>query len=163
MITTLSLLAGAFSKLDTKWCSILVHRMPFLNPNLLSDVFATIEILSNALEAGHPLLVSLPCLREHLVHHESLICSIEGNARGSTACPDPALLLAEPEDSLDDSDSDTHAEFVADKVEGMSIGFEELLLSVLKLDPLLQLAEIGAVASGLPALWRKLHWTRPSS
>ncbi|KAJ7831267.1 hypothetical protein B0H13DRAFT_2371514 [Mycena leptocephala] len=97
----LSLLAGAFSKLDTKWCSILVHR---------------------------------------------------GNARGSTACPDPALLLAEPEDSLDDSDSDTHAEFVAGKIEGTSIEFEELFLSVLKLDPLLQLEEIGAVASGLPAL-----------
>ncbi|KAJ7851359.1 hypothetical protein B0H13DRAFT_2400006 [Mycena leptocephala] len=123
MITTLSLLAGAFSKLDTKWCSILVHRMPFLNPNLLSDVFATIDILSKALEAGHPLLVSLPCLRECL-----------GNTRGSTAHPDPALLPTEPEDSSDDSDSDTHAEFVAGNVEGVSIGFEELSLSVLKLD-----------------------------
>jgi hypothetical protein len=53
---------------------------------------------------------------------------------------------------LDDSDSDTHAEFVAGKIEGTSIEFEELFLSVLKLDPLLQLEEIGAVASGLPAL-----------
>jgi hypothetical protein len=53
---------------------------------------------------------------------------------------------------LDDSDSDTHAEFVAGKIKGTSIEFEELLLSVLKLDPLLQLEEIGAMASGLPAL-----------
>ncbi|KAJ7909256.1 hypothetical protein B0H13DRAFT_2192889 [Mycena leptocephala] len=131
MITTLSLLAGAFSKLDTKWCSILVHRTPFLNPNLLSDVFATIDILSNALEAGHPLPASLPCLRERLVYHESLIRSIEGNTRMSTARPIPVPLPAEPEDSSDDSDSDTHAEFVAGKVEGASIGFEELSLSVL--------------------------------
>ncbi|KAJ7813328.1 hypothetical protein B0H13DRAFT_2363742 [Mycena leptocephala] len=102
-------------------------------PNVSSypDIFVTIEILLNALEAGH---------------------ALPGNARGSTACPDPALLLAEPEDSLDDSDSDTHAEFVAGKIEGTSIEFEELFLSVLKLDPLLQLEEIGAVASGLPAL-----------
>ncbi|KAJ7814540.1 hypothetical protein B0H13DRAFT_2464470 [Mycena leptocephala] len=96
---------------------------------------------------------TLPCLRERLVYHESLIRSIEGNARGSTARLDPALLPAEPEDSSDDSDSDTHAKFIAGKVEGTSIGFEELSLSVLKLDLLLQLAEIGAVASGLPAPW----------
>lgn len=45
--------------------------------------------------------------------------------------PNPAPLPAEPEDSSDDSDSDTYAEFVAGKVEGANIGFEELSLSVL--------------------------------
>jgi hypothetical protein len=58
-----------------------------------------------------------------LVYHESLIRSIERDTRGSTVGSVP-VPLAEPEDSLDDSDSDTHAEFVAGKVEGASIGFE---------------------------------------
>ncbi|KAJ7328509.1 hypothetical protein DFH08DRAFT_884074 [Mycena albidolilacea] len=129
LITTLSLLAGAFSKLDAKWCSILVHRTPFLNPNLLSDIFATIDILANALEAGQPLPASLPCLRERLVYHESLIRSMGRNARQA---PVPVTLPAEQESVSEDSESDTHhAEFVAGKVEGASIGFEELSLSVL--------------------------------
>ncbi|KAF7340394.1 hypothetical protein MVEN_01958900 [Mycena venus] len=127
LITSLSLIAGAFSKLDTKWCSILVHRTPFLNPNLLSDVFATIDILSNALEMGHPLPASLPCLRERLVYHESLIRSISRNARQVATVPVPV----EHDSDSEDSDTDTHAEFVAGKVEGASIGFEELSLSVL--------------------------------
>ncbi|KAJ7660842.1 hypothetical protein DFH06DRAFT_1472122 [Mycena polygramma] len=127
LITTLALLAGAFSKLDTKWCSILVHRTPFLNPNLLSDVFATIDILANALEAGHPLPASLPCLRERLVYHETLIRSISRTARAPPAAPP----IPQDDDSDDDADSETHAEFVAGKVEGASIGFEELSLSVL--------------------------------
>ncbi|KAJ7811181.1 hypothetical protein B0H13DRAFT_2384115 [Mycena leptocephala] len=101
-ITTLSLIAAAFSRLDTKRCSIPVHRTPCLNPNLLFNVFATIDILSNALQMGHRLPPSLPYLHER--QHES---------------------------DSEDSDSDTHAEFVADKVEGASIGFEKLLLSVL--------------------------------
>jgi hypothetical protein len=95
----------------------------------LSDIFATIDILANALEAGQPLPASLPCLRERLVYHESLIRSMGRNARQA---PVPVTLPAEQESVSEDSESDTHhAEFVAGKVEGASIGFEELSLSVL--------------------------------
>ncbi|KAF8152843.1 hypothetical protein K438DRAFT_1863917 [Mycena galopus ATCC 62051] len=116
LITTLSIIAGAFSKLDTRWCSILVQR--------LSDIFATIDILSNALEGGHPLPASLPCLRERLIYHDSLIRSLNRNAG-------PAALCLPTDSDSDDSGSDTHAEFVAGKFEGASIGFEALSLSVL--------------------------------
>ncbi|KAJ7027016.1 hypothetical protein C8F04DRAFT_1123608 [Mycena alexandri] len=123
LITALALLAGAFSKLDPKWCSLLVHRTPFLNPNLLSDVFATIDIHSNALSDGHPLPASLPCLRERLMYHEALIRSMDWQRPG-----EPAKKVDIPEDT----DSETEiSEFVAGKVEGASIGFEELSLSVL--------------------------------
>ncbi|KAJ7250170.1 hypothetical protein B0H12DRAFT_1121038 [Mycena haematopus] len=143
LITTLSLIAGAFSKLDTKWCSILVHRTPFLNPNLLSDVFATIDILTNALEGGHPLPASLPCLRERLVYHESLIRSMARNANARQVA---VTLPAEDSDS-EVSDLDTHAEFVGGKVEGASIGFEALSLSVL-MDEQLPTHSTAVVALG---------------
>ncbi|KAJ7730484.1 hypothetical protein DFH07DRAFT_993871 [Mycena maculata] len=129
LITSLALLAGAFSKLDTKWCSILVHRTPFLNPNLLSDVFSTIDILSHALEAGRPIPASLPCLRERLVYHEGLIRSIERNV---APAPAPKVdLPAEQDDDDSDSEVSGASELVAGKVDGASIGFEELSLSVL--------------------------------
>ncbi|KAJ6509663.1 hypothetical protein DFH09DRAFT_1100718 [Mycena vulgaris] len=125
LVTSLALLAGAFSKLDTKWCSILVHRTPFLNPNLLSDIFSIIDILSHALEAGHPVPASLPCLRERLVYHDAHLGSMRRNAR------EPAPPNVTDNDN-DDSDSETAAsELVAGKVDGASIGFEELSLSVL--------------------------------
>jgi hypothetical protein len=95
----------------------------------LSDIFATIDILANALEAEQSLPASLPCLRERLVYHESFIRSMGRNARQA---PVPVTLPAEQESVSEDSESDTHhAEFVAGKVEGASIGFEELSLSVL--------------------------------
>ncbi|KAJ6459650.1 hypothetical protein C8R45DRAFT_553978 [Mycena sanguinolenta] len=143
LITTLSLIAGAFSKLDSKWCSILVHRTPFLNPNLLSDIFATIDILTNALEGGHPLPASLPCLRERLVYHETLIRSMNRNANARQVAVD---LPVEDSDS-DLTDSDTHTEFVAGKVEGASIGFEALSLSVL-MDEQLPTHSTAVVALG---------------
>ncbi|KAJ7679684.1 hypothetical protein B0H17DRAFT_1077726 [Mycena rosella] len=124
LITSLALLNGAFSKLDTKWCSILVHRTPFLNPNLLSDIFSTIDILSHALEAGHPVPASLPCLRDRLIYHDAHIRAMSGGEPVRTT-------VALPVDK-DDSDSESGAsEFVAGKVDGASIGFEELSLSVL--------------------------------
>ncbi|KAJ6613973.1 hypothetical protein B0H10DRAFT_2436246 [Mycena sp. CBHHK59/15] len=123
-ITSLALLAGAFSNLDTKWCSILVHRTPFLNPNLLSDIFSHIDIISHALEAGHPLPASLPCLRDRLVYHESHARSMSG----SPSVPTDKPVLPADIDAESESGS---AEFVAGKVDGSSIGFEELSLSVL--------------------------------
>ncbi|KAJ7159565.1 hypothetical protein C8R46DRAFT_956786 [Mycena filopes] len=134
LITALSLLAGAFSKLDPKWCSLLVHRTPFLNPNLLTDIFSVLDILANALADGHPLPASLPCLRERLMYHEALVRTMDWQKPR-----DPAVEVVgnpeetdagNPEDANTDSDTET-SEFVAGKVEGASIGFEELSLGVL--------------------------------
>ncbi|KAF8907694.1 hypothetical protein CPB84DRAFT_1768565 [Gymnopilus junonius] len=70
MLLSLALLITSFAKLDTKWCSALVHRTPFMNPNFLSDVFTTLTILSNSLMNGSPLPAYLPKLRDRLVYHE---------------------------------------------------------------------------------------------
>ncbi|CAK5266926.1 unnamed protein product [Mycena citricolor] len=126
--TSLALLAGAFSKLDTKWCRILVERTPFLNPNLLADVFSTIEILSHALDAGHPIPESLPLLRDRLLYHEALVRYMH---------PDRGNLQADVEES----------ELVAGKVDGASIGFTELSLGVL-MDEQLPTHSTAVVALG---------------
>ncbi|PPQ95766.1 hypothetical protein CVT26_015853 [Gymnopilus dilepis] len=70
VLLSLALLVTSFAKLDEKWCSALVHRTPFMNPNFLSDVFTTITILSNSLMNGNPLPAYLPKLRDRLVYHE---------------------------------------------------------------------------------------------
>ncbi|KIM39011.1 hypothetical protein M413DRAFT_447369 [Hebeloma cylindrosporum] len=70
MLGSLALLSVSFVKLDSKWCSDLVQRAPYLNPNFLSDVFTTLHILSNSLMQGHALPAHLPKLRERLVYHE---------------------------------------------------------------------------------------------
>ncbi|KAJ7474206.1 hypothetical protein FB451DRAFT_1248307 [Mycena latifolia] len=126
LITSLALLAGAFSKLDPKWCSILVHRTPFLNPNFLSDIFSTIDILSHALEAGHPVPAALPCLRDRLIYHDARL-------HKSSMPSEPGCNVAPPHAAeTDDSESESGAsEFVAGKVDGASIGVQELSLSLL--------------------------------
>ncbi|KAJ3509937.1 hypothetical protein NLJ89_g4950 [Agrocybe chaxingu] len=66
----LIILITSFAKQDTRWCSALVHRTPFMNPNFLSDVFSTLSVLSSALKDGHPLPAYLPTLRDRLLYHE---------------------------------------------------------------------------------------------
>ncbi|KAJ7207441.1 hypothetical protein GGX14DRAFT_698162 [Mycena pura] len=161
--TSLALLTSTFSKLDTTWCSILVHRTPFLNPNLLSDVFQTIDTLSHALEAGRPIPASLPLLRERLLYHEALIRALAGTAPNMHG-----LLVPEKRAHLDQSDdeleTDSHAaELVAGKVDGASIGFEELSLSVLMDEQLpthstavIALASILTVLDEIAAIVREL-------
>ncbi|KAF9475517.1 hypothetical protein BDN70DRAFT_883627 [Pholiota conissans] len=70
MMAALGLITTSFAKLNMKWCSALVHRTPYLNPNFLSDVFMTITILSNSLMDGHQLPAYLPKLRDRLIYHE---------------------------------------------------------------------------------------------
>ncbi|CAK5272819.1 unnamed protein product [Mycena citricolor] len=120
-VTYLALLAGALSKLDTKWCSRLVHKTPFMNPNMLSDIFATISILGHSLENGHPVPGTLPCLRERLMYHDSLLHPEHVHDDSSTGS------MVQP----DDSDGDSMADLVKGKIDGGSIGVEELSLAVL--------------------------------
>ncbi|KAF8060806.1 hypothetical protein FPV67DRAFT_1673642 [Lyophyllum atratum] len=136
LLSSLMLFTGAFAQLDTKWCSVLVHQTPFLNPNLLSDIFANLAILSYALAGGHPLPPALPKLRDRVVYHERL------------HPPRPSQNNKASEADSIDTDSDTNAEleFVADKVDGCSLGFDEMTLDVL-MD-----AQLPAHATALVAL-----------
>ncbi|KAJ7093436.1 hypothetical protein B0H15DRAFT_832325 [Mycena belliarum] len=127
LVTSLALLAGAFSRLDTKWCSILVHRTPFLNPNLLSDIFSTIDILSHALDGGHPVHASLICLRDRLVYHDMHLKLPKTRA---VDLEQNVALPGSEHDGDTDSESGT-SEFVAGKVDGASIGVKELSLNLL--------------------------------
>ncbi|KAF5376953.1 hypothetical protein D9615_007250 [Tricholomella constricta] len=122
LLSSLTLFTGAFTQLNTKWCSVLVHQTPFLNPNLLSDIFSNISILSYALAGAHPLPPSLPRLRDRVVYHERLA---PPTLRGPKKLPD-----AKSSDT--DSDTESELEYMADKVDGSSLGFEEISLDILK-------------------------------
>ncbi|KAF4566563.1 hypothetical protein EYR36_011994 [Pleurotus pulmonarius] len=126
LISCLALLAGSFVRLDTNWCYILVHKTPFLNPYLLADVFSTISVLSHALSAGHPVPASLPRLRDRLIYHDRHMFAHEQPAPLSLK-EDNAVLRQESVKELDPSPN---------KVDGVTIGFEELTLDVLMDDQL---------------------------
>ncbi|KAG6828854.1 hypothetical protein H0H92_006561 [Tricholoma furcatifolium] len=126
ILSALMLFIGAFTQLDTKWCSILVHQTPFLNPNLLSDIFSNLSILSYALSGAHPLPPSLPRLRDRIVYHERMNPATGGRYSSATA---------NEQMNLDN----------VDQVDGSSIGFE-VSLDLLK-DP-----ELPAHATALVAL-----------
>ncbi|KAL0954522.1 hypothetical protein HGRIS_003489 [Hohenbuehelia grisea] len=118
LLSSLSLLVGAFIRLDTKWCTILVHKTPFVNPNLLADIFSTIAILSHALNGAHALPAGLPRLHERLIYHDrhSLTAA---HSRGASTNSNAAEI------SLDELDPSP------EKIDGASIGFDELSLDLL--------------------------------
>jgi len=127
LLSSLTVFTGAFVKLDTKWCSILVLRTPFLNPNFLSDVFSNISILSYALAGRHPIPACLPTLRDRVVYHERLTAHVNFHSQQQASADE----LSKPSDESDsefDHDSDV---FTAHKVDGSSIGFEEMTLDIL--------------------------------
>ncbi|TFK67683.1 hypothetical protein BDN72DRAFT_87052 [Pluteus cervinus] len=132
------LLTGAFARLDSKWCGILVHRTPFLNPNLLSDIFSNLSIISSSLKSGDPLPPSLPRLRDRVVYHErhigrhDLPSPLQSPRRASV----PQKMASEDDDSVDSAaDSDTLG-LLAGRYDGASIGVSELSLHVLNDDQL---------------------------
>ncbi|KAF7437434.1 hypothetical protein PC9H_004273 [Pleurotus ostreatus] len=102
LLSCLGLLAGSFVRLDTNWCYILVHKTPFLNPHLLADIFSTISVLSHALSAGYPSSFLKP---QKCSEKKGLL----DNGYSSTTELDPS----------------------PNKVDGVTIGFEELTLDVL--------------------------------
>ncbi|KAG6817295.1 hypothetical protein H0H87_010637 [Tephrocybe sp. NHM501043] len=114
ILSALMLFIGAFTELDTKWCSILVHQTPFLNPNLLSDIFSNISIVSYALAGAHPLPPGLPRLRDRVVYHERM---------------NPVSRYPQPTEA---KSPETDVDSVADKVDGSSIGFVEVSLDILR-------------------------------
>jgi len=127
LLSSLTLFTGAFVKLDTKWCSILVLRTPFMNPNLLSDIFSNLSILSYALAGGHPLPGALPRLRDRGVYHQRHAAHIDFHNR-PVADKKSSDSSSESED-IDSDDGDL--EYAAHKVDGSSIGFEEMTLDIL--------------------------------
>jgi hypothetical protein len=77
------------------------------------------------LEGGHPLPASLPVLRDRVVYHERLVAHLNFHSQPQVN-PDK-----QPADDSD-SDSDHESEvFAAHKVDGSSIGFEEMTLDIL--------------------------------
>ncbi|KAF9031494.1 hypothetical protein BDZ89DRAFT_1063889 [Hymenopellis radicata] len=122
ILMAMILLVGALSRLDTKWCSILVHHTPFMNPNFLADVFMHISILSSSLAHSTPLPPTFPSLRDRLVYHERVMKQRQRHEQ----CEEP-----QPDDA---SSVDGDSPEAPGKVDGSSIGFKELSLSVL-MDP----------------------------
>ncbi|KAJ8703361.1 hypothetical protein PTI98_001988 [Pleurotus ostreatus] len=128
LISCLALLAGSFVRLDTNWCYILVHKTPFLNPYLLADVFSTISVLSHALSAGHPVPASLPRLRDRLIYHDRHMFAHEQSV---------PLSLKDDNEKAEPGHASTKAlDPSPNKVDGVTIGFEELTLDVLMDDQL---------------------------
>ncbi|KAF8638679.1 hypothetical protein AX17_002024 [Amanita inopinata Kibby_2008] len=127
LLASLFLLTTALRKLDTRWCSILVHKTPFLNPNLVSDIFSTIVILSTTLSHPRPLLASMPRLRDRLIYHHLHVAQTRP-ARQATGDP---LVQVPSESDSDGATSSVGMEIGAGRIDGSSIGFDELTLDVL--------------------------------
>ena len=93
----------------------------------LSDVFTTLSVLSDSLLTGRPLPACLPRLRDRLLYHEyhagrrGLPVVDHSNESDSDEVQDGGSSAAE-EEELD---------YSAGKVDGSSIGFEELTLDLL--------------------------------
>ncbi|KAF9043705.1 hypothetical protein BDZ89DRAFT_943304 [Hymenopellis radicata] len=121
ILMAMILLVGALSRLDSKWCSILVHHTPFMNPNFLADVFMHISILSSSLAHSTPLPPTFPSLRGRLLYHERVV-----KQQRHEQCEEP-----QPDDA---SSVDGESPEAPGKVDGSSIGFKELSFSVL-MDP----------------------------
>ncbi|KAL4265718.1 ER transporter 6TM N-terminal domain-containing protein [Pleurotus pulmonarius] len=131
LLSCLGLLAGSFVRLDTNWCYILVHKTPFLNPHLLADIFSTISVLSHALSAGYPVPASLPRLRDRLIYHDRHMF-----AHGQSSFLSPQKYSEKKGLPDNGYSSTTGLDPSANKVDGVTIGFEELTLDVLMDDQL---------------------------
>ncbi|KAF9011593.1 hypothetical protein BDZ89DRAFT_1077624 [Hymenopellis radicata] len=110
ILMAMILLVGALSRLDSKWCSILVHH--------LADVFMHISILSSSLAHSTPLPPTFPSLRGRLLYHERVV-----KQQRHEQCEEP-----QPDDA---SSVDGESPEAPGKVDGSSIGFKELSFSVL--------------------------------
>ncbi|KAL1742634.1 hypothetical protein HDZ31DRAFT_42783 [Schizophyllum fasciatum] len=131
ILSSIVLLVGTMSRLDPKWCSVLVHRTPFLNPNLLADLFSTIAILSQSLMTAQPIPGVLPRIRDRIVYHERHKEAYGAQTRGAAPRATASRPVADAgEENVEELD------FSGGKVDGLSIGFEQLTLDVLMDDQL---------------------------
>ncbi|KAH8835963.1 hypothetical protein DL96DRAFT_1576215 [Flagelloscypha sp. PMI_526] len=107
LIFSIALLMSTLTRLESRWCAIMVTRTPFMNPNFLSDFFGTFQSVSAALAAPHPLARSQPMLRDRLIYHERFLRAHGGHD-------------SIPASSLDQVDTgNLH-------VDGSSIGLQDL-------------------------------------
>ncbi|KAI5832414.1 hypothetical protein K523DRAFT_344860 [Schizophyllum commune Tattone D] len=130
LLSSIVLLVGTMSRLDPKWCSVLVHRTPFLNPNLLADAFSTIAILSQSLTTAQPIPGVLPRIRDRMVYHERHKEAYGAHARGIH----PRVQESRPQTGTEENVEEL--DFSGGKVDGSTIGFEQLTLDVLLDDQL---------------------------
>ncbi|KIY71039.1 hypothetical protein CYLTODRAFT_435413 [Cylindrobasidium torrendii FP15055 ss-10] len=143
----MALLVGALTRLDTKWCSVLVHQTPFFNPNFLADTFVHFQVLSVALKTGTPLPPAMPTLRDRLLYHA-------GHTGRPTHEVDPQekidvnVIAGDGEGSVDGDAAESSvvgSDAAPQKVDGATIGFKELSLNLL-MDPQLQPHSTAIVA-----------------
>jgi hypothetical protein len=112
-----------------------------LIPFQLSDVFAAVDILSHSLETGRPVPASLLPLRERLMYHETFLRLLRRVRSNEVSVSHSEKHEPDYSPPVEDSDDDSHAaELIAGKVDGASIGFEELSLSVLMVRPKFQVS-----------------------
>ncbi|KAK0245174.1 hypothetical protein EDD85DRAFT_943580 [Armillaria nabsnona] len=112
LLSTLNLLVGALSRMDERWCGILVHHTPFMNPSFLP--FRRSSFASR---------VSQPEGSDHLSR-----ASFEG-------CSAETCRYKRDGDSVSsDSDVEDSTDLVPEKVDDIKIGIKELTIRLL-IDP----------------------------
>ncbi|KAG7439538.1 uncharacterized protein BT62DRAFT_913251 [Guyanagaster necrorhizus] len=139
LLSTLNLLVAAMSRMDERWCGILVHHTPFMNPSFLSDVFTQISVISSCLSGARPLPPAFFNLKDRIIYHER---------RARVVRRRHAQIQEEVKDGdSDSSDSDVEdsTDHEPEKVDSTRIGIEELTLQVLM--AILNAAVIIAVIS----------------
>ncbi|KAK0446561.1 uncharacterized protein EV420DRAFT_1276545, partial [Desarmillaria tabescens] len=137
LLSTLNLLVGALSRMDERWCGILIHHTPFMNPSFLSDVFTKISVISSCLSGARPLPPAFFSLKDRIIYHE----------RRSKAIRHRHAQIQEEEKDDSDSDSDVEdsTDHVPEKVDGTKIGIKELTLRLL-MDPHLPAHSTAVIA-----------------
>ncbi|KAK0207837.1 hypothetical protein DFS33DRAFT_1379387 [Desarmillaria ectypa] len=138
LLSTLNLLVGALSRMDKRWCGILVHHTPFMNPSFLSDVFTKISVISSCLSGARPLPPAFLSLKDRIIYHER---------RSKAIRHKHAQMQEEEKDDSDSSDSDVDdsTDHVPEKVDGTKIGTKELTLRLL-MDPHLPAHSTAVIA-----------------
>ncbi|PBK89280.1 hypothetical protein ARMGADRAFT_1167595 [Armillaria gallica] len=139
LLSTLNLLVGALSRMDERWCGILVHHTPFMNPSFLSDVFTKISVISSCLSGARPLPPAFLSLKDRIIYHE----------RRSKAVRQKHAQIQEEgrdDDSVSsDSDVEDSTDLVPEKVDDTKIGIKELTIRLL-MDPHLPAHSTAVIA-----------------
>ncbi|CDZ98124.1 Predicted membrane protein [Phaffia rhodozyma] len=125
LLVNTALLSGALTALNPHWCSVLVHQTPFLNPELITDIFGILSLITQCLYNGHPLPPTLHSLRDRLVYHD----------RSRSAFSSSRKVSPDERDEDDDStgtnvDGDS-LDPSTEKIDGVSMGVKNIGLDTL--------------------------------
>ena len=145
------------SELCTSYLYTLHEKLdPIYDSLKLSDIFTTLSVLSDSLLTGRPLPACLTRLRERLLYHEAhkgrrLPATVHPNNKNDHESDSDELL--EDKQGVDGNEIVEELDYSAGRVDGSSIGLEELTLDVLtvrlSLDPYDRLLTSGFCDMGL--------------